>query len=461
MGKRKACICVALLSPAAAVASPYSVVPTAGDDGNPIDVHIHVDYDYDIERAAVVRERVGSNPDTVPGDPTPQVKDLYFKGARHGMTVGLELGGYHDFWLSVALPIVISQKRELLLDQRDTPCSFTPPATCTNRDNSSTIVDGLLPTNGFDAGDPVTGFPDEETIFRGPTRSGLDQIHVGAGIALMNQKRDDTKPTWKIAAEVRAPIGEAAVLDREDPGSETGIGRGVYELRLATSVARRLGWAEPYVELWWLTPVGRIEWSQFDDPGFGSRRTLTQPEGGIHFGFEAILVDRPDDHTKVSIDLSTRAAVKFEGRAYTPMWEVFAYAGDARFGGPLVLDADPVDPGMQAISHPGLTTVENFLELGTRIGVRAELGKHVHLGALVGVQTATDHAITFADAGTDLPACSGSVSTNCENDTNDVVNPGTDEVDPTHVPLIDLVGHRYILEEIFAVQVAIRALVLF
>jgi hypothetical protein len=116
---------------------------------------------------------------------------------------------------------------------------------------------------------------------------------------------------------------------------------------------------------------------------------------------------------------------------------------------------------MQAISHPGITTVENYMELGARLGVRAELGKHVHLGALVGLTTATDHAITFADAGVDKPACSGSVTTECENDTNDVVNPGTDEVDPTHVPLVDLVGHRYVLEDILAVQVAIRALVLF
>ena len=39
------------------------------------------------------------------------------------------------------------------LDQRDTPCTFdmTPSSPCVDRDNSSTIRDGILPMQGFDA----------------------------------------------------------------------------------------------------------------------------------------------------------------------------------------------------------------------------------------------------------------------------------------------------------------------
>ena len=39
---------------------------------------------------------------------------------------------------------------------------------------------------GFTGTDP--------TVFRGPTRHGLDQIELGLQWAPMNQRRDDTKP---------------------------------------------------------------------------------------------------------------------------------------------------------------------------------------------------------------------------------------------------------------------------
>jgi len=42
----------------------------------------------------------------------------------------------------------------------------------------------------------------------------------------------------------------------------------------------------------------------------------------------------------------------------------------------------------------------------------------------------SDHVITFADAGVDKNG-------------NNVIDPGTNEVNPLHVDAIDLVGHRY------------------
>ena len=46
-------------------------------------------------------------------------------------------------------------------------------------------------------------------------------------------------------------------------------------------------------------------------------------------------------------------------------------------------------------------------------------------------------------------------------DGNDVVTPGTSEVSPTHVPLIDLVGHRYIVRDAFTLTLGVEARVLF
>jgi len=163
---------------------------------------------------------------------------------------------------------------------------------------------------------------------------------------------------------------------------------------------------------------------------------------GVSFGLEGYVVDNPETGNRVSLDLGTRLTAHFEGRGYTEMWEVFALAGDARLGGPLVLDADPTVPGVQALSHPGISNFESYLETAARVAVRAKLGSHLTLSALGEMIWRTEHVISFADAGVDLPTCPEGTP-RCETDDNDQVNPGTAEVNPLHVRTIDLVGHRY------------------
>ena len=74
--------------------------------------------------------------------------------------------------------------------------------------------------------------------------------------------------------------------------------------------------------------------------------------GSTEVGFALAFYDDAVAKTRVSLDAGTRIAGHFEGREYTEMWEAFAYAGDTRGGGPLVLDRDPVAAGAQAISYP-------------------------------------------------------------------------------------------------------------
>jgi hypothetical protein len=132
---------------------------------------------------------------------------------------------------------------------------------------------------------------------------------------------------------------------------------------------------------------------------------------------------------------------------------VFALAGDVRRSGPLVLDRDPSITDVQAVSHPGISNIENYLETAARFGIRGRLGGRAHFGLLVDIEWKTDHAITFADAGVDLPTCGNG---RCEADENDLVNPGTAEVNPPHVPRIDLVGHRYLSTNNFGVVIGSR-----
>jgi hypothetical protein len=164
---------------------------------------------------------------------------------------------------------------------------------------------------------------------------------------------------------------------------------------------------------------------------------------------EFYALDNRADETRISLDLGSRVTSHFEGREYTEMWEVFALAGDSRGMGPLILDSDPTTTGTQPLSHPGITNIENYLELSGRFAVRAQIGPHVRFAVVADIVWKTDHALSFADAGVD------------NDDDGDLVNPGTNEVNPLHAQPVDLVGHRYRSVDGFDVVIGVSGQVLF
>jgi hypothetical protein len=421
---------LALVSGAGVVASanPAGVVPTAAYPGIGEQVHVHTNYEYDIDNATITREHVG-DPTADPLAPLPTHKELAFHQTRHLLTPTLELGLYHNFWASFAAPIVVAQSSELDL------------ASGVDRAALSTFTDGILPPGGFDARDPSTP-PAGNVAFRSINRRGIPALRGGLGIAPMNQALDPTKPTWKLGVEGRFAVGRVMRFNAVDPGRETGVSTGVHELRVWTSVDRRFRRVEGWFEAFWQLPVYTRKTSLFKDPGFGTTNVDLSQTAGVSFGLETYLVNDAQTGNRVSLELGARINAHFEGRGYSEMWEVFALAGDSRGTGPLILDADPTTPGLQALSHPGISNLENYLETAGRVAVRARLGAHVSFAALGELVWKTDHVITFADAGVDLPTCPTGTP-RCENDANDLVNPGTQEVNPLHVNKIDLVGHRY------------------
>jgi len=276
----------------------------------------------------------------------------------------------------------------------------------------------------------------------------------------MNQALDDTQPTWKLGAELGLSVGRAMRFDAVNPGQDTGVASGVDTLRLWTSVDRRYRYFESWFEASWQIPIYTRASGLFTDPGFGASHVAPGQTAGTSFGLEAYIYDNPVTGNRVGVELGSRITAQFEGRGYSEMWEVFALAGDRRTAGPLVLDGDPTQPGTQAVSHPGITNIENYLETTARLTVRAKLGTRFRFAAFGEVIWKTDHVISFADNGTDLPTCPTGAP-RCETSDNTVVNPGTQEVDPLHVPLIDLVGHRYHSEDNRGFVVGAQAQVLF
>jgi len=310
-----------------------------------------------------------------------------------------------------------------------------------DRTSASTFTDGILPAGGFDAQRPSTP-PGGNVAFRGVNRAGVPELRGGIGFAPMGQARDDTKPTWKLGAELRFAIGRVMRFDAVDPGVATGVSTGVHELRLWTSVDRRYHYFEGWFDAFYQRPIYTRGTALFHDPGFGATNTDPSQTAGVSFGLEAYVVDDAASGNRLSVELGSRITSHFEGRGYTELWEVFAFAGDRRTAGPLVLDADPTEPGVQALSHPGVSNIENYLETAAHLALRARFGAHVSLAAFGEAQWKTDHVISFAQAGVDLPTCP-SGAPRCETDDNNQVNPGTQEVNPLHARRIDLVGHRY------------------
>lgn len=426
-----------LLVAASARANPDDLVPSVSPPGSasgipqPTNIFATITYDYETDRADIYREHVG--PGVSPDGGVPLRRDLVYQGSSHTITPRIDVGVLRDTWITVALPIVIAESSELHFDSG------------VDAGSSSTVADGLLPRGGYDAQDPSTP-PMGDLAFRGIGRHGLDQLYLGIGVAPMNQARDDTKPTWKIGAEARIAIGSVMKFDPSAPGANTAVGEGVHELRLWTTFDRRIGWAEPWVELSWLVPLASTSSSLFQNPGFGSTNVDKSQQAEAAFGLEAYLLDTPDN--RVSLDLGARATAHFEGRGYSELWQVFALAGNPTLGGPLVLDADPTQPGMQAMAYPGISNLENYLETAAQVAIRGELGPHVRFAVLGDAVWRTDHVISFADAGVDR-------------NMNDLVEPGTAEVNPLHVDTIDLVGHRYHSIHDFGVVVGVQGQVLF
>jgi hypothetical protein len=399
-----------------------------------------LDYNYELDSSSIWREHVG-DPGNDPNDAIPKHKEMEFHQFKHTITPRAEIGVVKDTWISIALPIVVNQARELKV------------AGGADRAGLSTLQDGFLPTEGYDANDPNTP-PAGDMLFKGVNRHGLDQIYLGLNVAPMSQQRDDTKPTWKLGAELRLAIGGVMSFSANNPSGNDAVGRGLHELRLWTSIDKRYHWTEGYFGVYYQVPLTTKSGSLYEeDLGFGVTNSRAPQQGGVWFGLETYLLDDKLTGNRISIDLGAKIDAHFEGREYTELWEMIAFSGDSgnsRLPPQLVLDSKPDQDGLQALSHPGITNVENYLETAGSVAVRAVLGPHVRLGATFDLKWQTDHVITFADAGVDFNTCSGSngpAGVKCETDENDVVNPGTREVNPLASPKIDQVGHRYHSED--------------
>ena len=225
-----------------------SRVASSFEDDDIFDIHFGVGYDFMYKRAAVLREwNSGAAGDTQ----NRLVKDLIYEQLRHTVTPTLEIGLWHDLAVYLTMPIVVGDSRFYTFDQRVDDCIFgdQPNATCTNKDNSTAIRDGIIPRDGFDATSSAAPFSQftgagTDLIFQGPQRRGLDQLHVGVKYGILNQQKRSHMPNWIIAGEGRFAVGRAQTFRRDItlnvPDGNQRVGRRIHELGVWTALSPAL-----------------------------------------------------------------------------------------------------------------------------------------------------------------------------------------------------------------------------
>lgn len=472
-----------LAAPAVVDAAEVTRVASAFEDGNRFDIHFGVTYDYSYKRADILREWSRT------GDTESQLaKDLVYRRHRHSLTPQLEIGLWNDLSLYAALPIIVSDNRTYGFDQSVDDCIYgdgVPPAaaaSCVNKANSTTVRDEIIPRDGIDArgGDPFGTFtgPRTEQIFSGPTRRGIDQLHVGFKYGILNQDKRPHFPTWIIAAEGRFAVGRPMTFSRDilrgDPVGNRRVGRGIHELGFWTALSRRHLFLDPFFRAYWRQSI-RAAGSAFQDFSDDTAQSRVRPQSsaGATMGVEIIPFERQAKHLKVGILVSASADLHYGGRGYSEIWELLADS-PALVGSydPLRGDAcdrdraldfarqNPGDPGYLAAGgascqkFEGLTDIQDYASFSFHGALNLDLGPHTMVNAGLRIIGDTSHFVSMASPGDPDRTGSGGVDP-------DRVEAGTSEVNPLRRDVIDAPGQRYAVDRVLDVNGYLRVLVLF
>lgn len=512
-----------VLGTSTARAADLNEVTTAFEKGNPYDFRLKVGYQAIIERTALNREYMGN------GGGIDIVKDLIFKQITHRLNLRAEFAIYKDLGIYLGLPVILQRQATYGFASGDLYHGYPGEDTCrqdehpdkpwvcnpdgVNANNSRFVQDGLATgLSGFtyDPSNNTIGIPSEyavgggaagpRTLWEGQKRSGIDQLHLGVHGLIMSERRHPAYPDWRFGVEFRLSVGEVMDFKRDAQGDPQGcdapslnnwncrpelnnaVGRGVHEVRFFTTLSKMSklwedGGIDAFFHLWYQMPFAyrksSFYSSRYDFSGdFGEESqspTIKAPmKGGVRFGGEFVVWSDPRKNHRIALELQGAIEGHFEGRDYSQAYELLAGSptlnlncDDGDFshfcGDPRVRD--------RMFYYPGVTTVENFMRLGVRVGLHAQITKWVKFQLLYALVHEQEHFLTTDDAGIDNvdgPARVGGV---CQDNTvgchDGVINIGTREMNPWHRPAINQTGHRMRAQETLIHYVSVNVKLMF
>jgi len=444
---------VAGLAARTAGAAEATRVVSAFDDDNRFDFNLSLSFLHEAKSAFIKRESTVTLTNAA-GDSVTRnqlVRDLRYKQTRNVLGLRADFGVLRDVGFHIEAPIVLTDDRELDFDQSlGGNCTYpgqVPIPACVNSQNSTALRDGILPgymqgSYGLDAGHNRPYSSPSQTVFSGPTRSGIEYLGLGLDWAIFNQARDDTKPTFKVGFDARLDVGKDMRFDPLNPAGNTAVGLGYHQLIWSTTVSKRFRYFDPFFGAWYMLPV-RSNGSPFQKyPVGGQTAVEPQQAAGVQMGFEQIAYERPNVQQRVTVEFRGYMQEHFYGRSHSEMWEALSgspqcatdvtkcRADPSMAGANYGIDFDGNTPS----PHPGVTETEAYASFGGNAGVNIQVGRYIRFRGIVGLTIDTPHFITFANAGVDKDG-SGAV---------ELTNPN--EKNPTYREIIDNPGRRFRVE---------------
>ncbi len=441
--------CVALLSvPAAGLAHRVTDVIDADDGDDPFDAVAEVTYRRSLRRAKITREFNCNPARGLEADSCPSagaegallhVKELRYERIRHEITPAVRVGLWHDLELQVQAPIVIEDTQHIRFAGN-------------GGDADAVAIDGSVSTIAPDDGVKLFPVPTDGL----PTRAGFGDMLFKLRYSPIAQERDDQRADWTLEVGYRAPTGEVMKYGNE------GVGRGVHELILGTSLSRRFKYMDPFVAVQATIPFG-ADASLFKDYGFAQEHVDPGVRVDFDFGAEIVPYEDTQRGTKLFVSLGLGASYQAEGRDYSELFDALAIG--SRLCQPTNPETQVADPNC-AVYNPdsgssvrntgidGITTVEEFVSVRGHLGLGAQIGPFFRMGLDLSLAHETEHYLGNADIGKVIPRADDDGAGRVES--RDQPRYDVNEHNPTYSPAIDAVGHRIRVEETTVFGVAVN-----
>ncbi len=334
-------------------------------------------------------------------------KELDYARTRNWLNIDLRVGVYKDLEIYAYLPIVLSDQNRL---------SFASGVTGEN----STIMPPSAKDALFDA------------RFKGKDRSGFGDATFGLKWSPFNYFRDASEPTWVIGIEYLAPTGSPM------QASNTGVGYGLHELTLYSTISRRaLKVFEPFVNVHF-TPVRQGSSSGLFQ-SYGQTQRYVNPgiTGGASAGLTLVPWESLVRDERLEIEGGFSMDYIARGREYSEIWEALGSPNNpckpSEGCSNVLYSKSDVDPATgKPRRSDGITEVESYGRFQGWGAVHYQPFKYFQLSAKFGYATETPHYITYGDYGVDLDG----------KEVNQSNSNGVNEFSPVFLPAVDQPGQR-------------------
>jgi hypothetical protein len=438
-----------------------TTVIDAFDKDDPFDANLILAFRQSWKNASIRRETALNQPGLSTGNFVPATENVAsYSRSTSILELGADIGIFRDLALSFRLPLVLSDSQEL-----------------TDLDGSSKNPQRLQTPNG----DQLFTVP-----FKSPTRSGIDYLQFGLDYAILNQARDDTKPTWVIGVETRVSVGERLHACNANPppgtqscpdpanpllGRDPGISRGMTTLAARTVFSRRFGYVEPYSAFRFSFdfPQSNSDYGATNDVR-GTLESHPPAIGTIMMGLEVFPWENKESFQRLVLDFRLRGEYHSPGREYSELFDALgsSQAHALRDPNPGAYKAGPdgftsvKDTSVPDVYFSGITDQQAYGSVGMHTAVTWQAAKYVKFVAGFGLMYSQPHLITAADAcNPDLKGDAGQSGPCRVGGASSAGGTQTGIPNPNHRPVIDLPGRRFSVDDTTVFDLLLSGVVMF